>query len=394
MKSKKFSRKRAPGSLPVISDKKSPPEIIEVRIETLIFGGSGLARTDKGVVFVDFALVGELLRVEITEQKKDYRRGRILEILEASSLRLAAPCPVFGKCGGCDWQHLPYSEQLSTKQRLVDELCSRKKLEIGSFLPIKASPLEWNYRNRIQVHIDERGPYYHSKRSHKPVHISNCPIAEEAINNELTKIKPVKGGEPKRVQVSSKGISETSDELFGHEFSQVNSLQNNNLIATVLEWARPLQIERFFDLYAGSGNFSFPLLEERPKLLGLGVELNSSSVSWAHDELQKRKIKTQSLQFLCGSVDTTLPRLSIPPESLIILDPPRDGISETVAQQLCKIQCQSIFYISCNPATLVRDLERITKQSKWKIHRMQLFDMFPQTAHIEVLTELRIDTRT
>lgn len=363
---------------------------LEVSIEKLVWGGSGLARTEFGVVFVDFAAPGDRLEVEVTELAKDYARARIHQILEASPRRTQAPCPVFGRCGGCDWQHLSISDQLTTKQDLLRELFSRK-LSFSEIPELIPSPREWNYRNRIQLHIDSTGPYFHGKRSHNPVYVNHCPIAEIPLSEQISKLKAQPpGSPPRRQQLALESHLEALDEeVWSNEFAQVNSAQNERLQSEVLRCASGTPFSRFFDLYAGSGNFSFPLAEASPQATGVAVELNAASVRAGQKETQRRKWARTRLQFFAASVDSILPRLPIEPDSLILVDPPRAGLGKKVCEIFAKTKASSLLYISCNPTTLARDLEIIVRDSQWKIHRVLAFDMFPQTAHLEVLVELR-----
>ncbi len=365
-------------------------EQLEVRIEKLVWGGAGLARTERGVVFVDFAAPGDLLKIQVTHVEKDYARAKVLTVVEASGDRIPSPCPVFGRCGGCDWQHLSIERQLDFKIELLAEALKRHVNYEASIERIP-SPKAWNYRNRIQIHLDEEGPYYHAKRSHQPVRVRECPIAEDAINEQLRTIAPLKKStEPQRLQLSS--TQEPLQDIeapLSFEFAQVNTLQNQQLVDHVLNWAGEVSFERFFDLYSGSGNFSFPLSEKFPLARGTAVELNPKSVRSAQTEVLRRKWSRQRLEFFAGSVDALMPRLPMAEKSLILLDPPRAGLAKSVSEILAHTEGAAILYVSCDPPGLMRDLKRIVQHSRWEIHRIAAFDMFPQTAHLEVLTELR-----
>lgn len=367
-------------------------EELEVTIEKLVWGGAGLARTERGVIFVDFAAPGDVLRVKIDDVAKDYARARIQEILKPSVDRIEPKCPVFGRCGGCDWQHLTTEKQLQTKIELLRESLERHVDYRGSIEAVP-SPKAWNYRNRIQVHLDTNGPYYHAKRSHQPVYMRNCPIAEDEINQQLANLQPLKSGDrpqAERLQLSSGQPAQPGiDAPLSFEFAQVNTAQNLQMVDRVLQWSQDVTFERFFDLYAGSGNFSFPMSEKYPKARGTAVELNPSSIRSAQNEAQRRKWGRQRVEFFAGSVDAMMPRLPIDTDSLVILDPPRAGLGKGVADLLSRSEAASILYVSCDPPGLVRDLKRLLQNGKWQIHRLTTFDMFPQTAHLEVLTELR-----
>lgn len=371
---------------PVFSGRFQRGEKISVSIEKLIFSGPGLARTDRGVVFVDFAAPGDDLEVEIFEIKKSYARARITRVIKSSEHRREAPCPYFGLCGGCDWQHLEAGYQLEAKQKLVQELFL-KELGFENVEPVQTSPKEWNYRNRIQVHISPQGPSFRAKRSHDLVPIQKCMISEEKINQQLPTISARPG---ERLQLSSQESvqldSENQDLNF--DFSQVNTEQNLNLKAVVSDWLKKEKITRFLDLYAGSGNFSFLLAELFPSAFGIAVEGHPVSVQKAQAEIRRRKWNAKRLSFFRSGVDDLLERLQTDNETLIFLDPPRAGVSPEVAKILAQIECSKMIYLSCDPVTMARDLKMILAGGKLKMDRVIPFDMFPQTSHCEVLVSL------
>lgn len=356
-------------------------------VEKVVFGGPGLCRTSQGVVFVDFAAPRDRLEIEISEVKKDYSRGQILRIIEPSSERADPRCSYFGRCGGCDWQHLANEAQLKHKQTLIEELF-QKNFGFTDVKPILASPDTFAYRNRIQLQVTAQGLCYSQKRSHELLAIESCPIAEDGINEQL-KILRTQKLPLGRIQITAKGFQNILAESILNEFSQVNTQQNQKLIELVLTGIRDLSFDHFIDLYCGSGNFTFPLAEAHAQARGFAVDLDAQLINRAIDELQQRKWSPQRLRFACASVDAAMARLETRTSSLILLDPPRRGCGSTVAKYLSRIDAAGISYISCNPMTLVRDLKDISAQSRWKISSVQPVDMFPQTSHIEVLVQLR-----
>lgn len=363
-------------------------EVLSVSIEKLIFSGPGLARTNRGVVFVDFAAPGDQLEVEVVETKKNYSRARILKILKSSDLRRDPPCTYFGSCGGCDWQHLKYEEQLKSKQILLTELF-QKELSYSKISPVQPSPKEWNYRNRIQVHVSNQGPAFRGKRSHSLVPVKTCLIAEEKINHQLVTLK-AKAGD--RVQLSAESeveIDSGEDSELSFDFSQVNTAQNRALHDQVRLWLQDEQPEHFIDLYAGSGNFSFLLAELFPKASGVAVESHPISVKKAQSEVRRRKWSNQRLSFLNSTVDAILSRLNTNSKTLIFLDPPRAGLSNEVAQQLSQMSFSRLIYLSCDPVTLARDLKIILSHKNLQLEQVLPFDMFPQTSHCEVLVSIK-----
>ncbi|PWU20225.1 MAG: hypothetical protein C5B49_04585 [Bdellovibrio sp.] len=357
---------------------------IVTRIEKLVVGGAGLTRTPYGVVFVDLVLPQEEVEVEVTEVKKDYSRGKVVTIREPSPRRIEAPCPYFGECGGCDWQHITYEDQAEIKQRLLRELFV-KNFSYSNLWPIVASPRPYHYRNRVQMSWGPLGTCYRKKRSHELLPVKRCLIANEAVNTHLESLaQQPNPPQAVRVQVAKAGV-ENGTGVFS--FSQVNEGVNDRLLQAVLSWASDLELTDFLDLYCGAGNFSFPLAERFSLVSGLGVELDPHLARRAQSQVYERKWRHR-LAFHCGAVDDFLCRIPTSEGSLILLDPPRSGCGERISHQLGQIRARSIIYVSCAPMTLLRDLKIILSGDRWKIRRVQGFDMFPQTAHLEVAVQL------
>lgn len=374
-------------------------ELLEVQIEKLSLGGNGIARHSGLVIFIPFSAPGDSLKIEITEVKKNFAEGRILEILMPSSFRTKPPCPVFGTCGGCNWQHLQYSEQLNQKQLILEEqlkgLIDPRLIEI-----IQPSPLEFRYRNRIQLKSKAGKVGFFKRGSHDIVDINDCPITLQEITAEIPKLRnntdPNKLEKRLELQLDRQGKVHLSNEdspFEGEGFSQINEAQNQNLIRELVNWCKPIQFSQFIDLYAGAGNFTFPIFEAFPKAKITAVELHPKSVQIGREKLKTRSLSPKQIEFYLSDVENFLKRSLIPKDSLVLLDPPRIGCSENVIKYLAQQPLQRMFYISCNPSALRRDILRLKSfNSRWQILRAKPFDMFPQTDHIETLVELGIDT--
>ena len=370
----------------------------EVTIEKMSLHGGGVARHEGRVLFIEFAAPGDRLRVELTEVKKNHAFARIKEILAPSVERKNPPCPAFGRCGGCNWQHLSEESQWKWKESLVRDALARAWGKEFLFLPMFHSPKEFRYRNRIQLkkHHDQIG--YFEKGSHRLVAIDDCLLAEEPLIKSFAELKAKAFAEPAQnweISLSREGTAQlTSLQERDLAFSQVNRFVNEALVSEVLQWASETEWLHYWDLYCGSGNFTFPLAEQRPKATGLGVELSTSSIEQAQAETKRRGWSPKKLDFYRSDVGIFLRRNAPPANSLILLDPPRAGLDEGIVKALAASEAQTLLYISCDPMTLARDLRRLREvaPSRWKIHRARCFDMFPQTDHVETLVELRIDS--
>lgn len=374
--------------------------IISVVIEKLSLGGHGIARHEGQVLFVPFSAPGDKLNVRITLQKKNYAEAEIVEIIEPASSRVSPPCSVFGRCGGCNWQHISYEEQLRQKKLIVEEQLSKFlkiKIEIPDVVP---SPQTLNYRNRIQLKRQGSSLGYYARESHNIVNIDKCWIAEPAINDEIAKIKnsPAPDALQKLQLLLNKDLKVVSELLTDSaekdspeiSFSQVNRFQNENLLSAALALADQKSYSEILDLYAGSGNFSFPLFKSFPSSPITAVELNQKAVAMAQAEIQKQNISPKKFRFLLADVGAYLKRNTLANRGLVLIDPPRSGCDEFVIRSLAYQPFQKLIYISCNPATLGRDLERLfsTRPGSLKLGKVQAFDMFPQTDHVEVLAEI------
>lgn len=377
-------------------------ETVELEIEKLSFGGDGIARKDGLVYFIPRSAPGDLLRVRVVEKKKNFARAEIVEILKEGPSRIQAPCPYFGRCGGCTWQHISYEEQLNQKQRIVEEQLAKILPQTTQILPIVPSPEPFRYRNRIQLKFDGQNLGFFARQSHQIVDIDDCPITEEALAQEILPLKKelLSRKEKAIAKIELLRTPENKiEKVFedspfeGVGFSQVNTRQNENLIKTVLEWMKPHKTSHVYDLYAGAGNFTFPLLTEFPQAALTGVELSDKSVRQAQSFIRNQNISPKRIQFYLSDVELFLKRTTLAKGSLVLLDPPRAGCSENVVRTLAvQKEIQKIFYISCNPSALARDLERFRSFGGWVARRVQPFDMFPQTDHVETLVELEIDS--
>jgi 23S rRNA (uracil1939-C5)-methyltransferase len=373
-------------------------EIFDLNVDRMAFGGSGVGRRADGkVVFVPFSAPGDHLKVRTTADHKTYFEAEIVEILKPSESRTAARCEVFGKCGGCSWQHLKYSEQLNQKEQIVRQAFEKRQLKAKSWLPIVACEQEFNYRNRIQLQIQSGKWGYFARKSHDFIAIEKCPIAEENLNQFLKKPDKARDG---RAEISLNAdllaqFRYTEEDFGSHDFAQVNRFQNKKLILAVISHAKSIHPASLLDLYAGSGNFTFPLFEELRKTNFRAVELSPPAVQAAQARILENQISPKVFSFFCGDVEAFLVRQSLSSQELVLLDPPRMGCSSNVIRNLAHQPIQQVIYISCNPMTLVRDLALWkTLNQRLQIQSVQAFDMFPQTDHVEVMVTLQIDTAT
>lgn len=375
---------------------------IKLNIEKLAIGGAGVARHEGMVVFVPQAAPNEEVLAEITLVKKNFMEARVVEVLTASPHRREPPCPVAHSCGGCNWQHITEEEQRRQKHTLVLETIKKFNRDLEfNYLPIQPSPRVLRYRNRIQPKFKNNRFGFFARNSHQIVETMDCLITEETLTDLFAEVK--KWAEQKNTKdllrlemyIAEEGdvrYGLITDEDDGIGFSQVNRFQNEDLLRTALDWAGDGPYKKVYDLYAGAGNFTFPLAAKYADSEIIGVELNPKLV-----ERARSKITDKRMTYFMSDVETYMRRACIGKDDLVVLDPPRAGASEYTMQTLAASQPRKIIYISCHPVSLARDLNWFFAQTqkmgiKYKLDRVQTFEMFPQTDHVETIAELRVDS--
>lgn len=392
---------------------------IECVIESLAFGGAGVARVGGMAVFVEDALPGERVLAEITKPSKRFAHARALKICEPAAERVAPPCRYYGRCGGCQLQHLRYDAQVEWKKRQAVELLKRiGGLSGYSLSDGTPSPNPYGYRNTIRLHCLSVGPVrygYYCRDGRSLIAISRCLIARPAINEVLSarKIPGVSGIRHREIilhagadgnVVVSPGGRDTSDvveNLCGVRFTvpsasffQVNGAVAALLVEQLRGWFQAGRSRgTLFDLYCGVGVFSMLLGEPFSRVVGI----DSDARAIAYAKANSAPLGDRKLSFIAGRVENALPDIykrHVLPGSIVLLDPPRTGVGEGVIEVLREAdrRIEKIFYVSCNPATLSRDLKRLCGNSSWRLDTVAIFDMFPQTAHLELCCSIVRET--
>ena len=385
-----------------------------VIVDKWVYGGEGLARVDGRVVLTPFVLPGEKVRIEIGEGVN----ARLAEVIERSPDRVEPPCPLFARCGGCHYQHAPYEFQLARKVEILREQLRRVgKIEYtGEIETISGPPL--GYRNRVQVHILSSGRAgrrlgYLARRSHKLVPLTeDCPVASPRLNQALagmrTRLHDARF--PRFVRSLELFTNETdvqvnvidTDRPLRRDFfdwcESVNTLDYSTALGTFRVGPRSFfQVNRFLieklvdaaldgsegstalDLYAGVGLFAIPMARRFGSVTA--VEAGSSAVR------DLEVTAAGALRVEHSRVEDYVARLETRPD-FILADPPRAGLGKEVVRHLNRLAPPRLTIVSCDPATLARDLAALPGYS---IDRLTLVDLFPQTYHIETLAHLRLN---
>lgn len=367
-----------------------------ITIDRLAYGGEGVGRSEGKVVFVPGTAPGDKALVRVTSDEGRFARGQLVSLLERSPARVEPLCPVFGICGGCQWQHLNYATQIKMKEEIVRETLVRiGQIAHPPLLPMISAPHPWHYRLRIQLKIDPEGKIgFYAAKSHQVVLFEECKIADSQLNEKLAEIRS--GGEKLEsgfeLCLNGHGVECIKDSDGERIFSQVNREQNRHLIDTVINFvfgnAHKAFTERntLVELYAGSGNFTFPLAKKAGRLIA--VEENPHAIEKAELESQERKIS--NIQWIKGSAEWGLKKIyrrKIEVDTLV-LDPPRQGAPE-ILDLIPLIRPRTIVYVSCDPTTLARDLKWLVRRH-YRLEKVQPIDMFPQTYHIESVASLNL----
>jgi len=362
-------------------------------INDIAFGGEGVGRVDDFVVFVPFVLVGETVEVEIIEVKKHFARARLVHVEKPSAERVEPECRYFGRCGGCQYQHVAYEAQLRLKQKQIADLFER----IGKFPPgviaeVIPCPQPFGYRNRIMIRSQWNKPQ--QKLNIGFVRwdcglvedIEECKIAEPALNEQIQHVRrnpPPKGG----IKVVLRALLENWD-VPPDSFFQNNFFLLSGLVKTVREFLSAGGTRHLLDLYCGVGFFGIELADTVESFVG--VEYDQRAIRAAQKNAGARQIAKG--QFISAKVEDALTRLlkQFPAgKTAVLLDPPRKGCLPHVLKLLREAAPAQVVYVSCHPATMARDLNILCADGVFELVRVQPLDMFPQTQHVECVAELR-----
>ena len=369
-------------------------DIVTLNIEKLSFGGNGISKDLDIVGFVADTAPGDKVKARITKLKKRFFEAELIELLTASEQRRTPPCPIASQCGGCQWQHIDYQEQLNQKHLILKEMFERIDFLKDLIIPPLLHGDEFRYRNRIQIRRKRNQIGFLQKASHNIIPIDDCLITDSQITQCFDEIKSSKNQKATdKIEIyldQENNIKSILNESHGalDGFSQVNNQLNNEMQRWVLQKTENLAPKEFFDLYAGNANFA-RFVEEYSLIPITAMEWSKAAIAKAK-ELAKKDSKIHWVQ---GKIEDQLHQLKPSKESLVLIDPPRIGCDENVIRSLGQADFQDLLYISCNPTTFVRDLQRLEEIRKFEVLELQGLDMFPQTYHIELMAHIRLEAK-
>lgn len=417
-----------------------------VDIVNMTHEGRGVARIDDFVVFVDGAITGEKVEITVLHRNKKYAIAEIYKMIEAASERVEAFCKVYDECGGCSLQHLRYDVQLKFKQNYVMDCLKRiggfTQIKVAQ---TKGMKFPYHYRNKVQYPVADGKAGFYMKRSHDIVEHRVCAIQPDEINEIMNFIKPylpsyikhmvfrmgvegvmmifVSGIENpdldelvkivtekypiiktvilninlkdtntilSKKNIALYGTGKIIDRMFGIEYSispnsfyQINKEQTKYLYTRIAKLAELTGNEIVYDLYCGIGSIGLYLSKKVKKVVG--VEEVPAAVADAINNAKENKIN--NIIFEEGkaeSITGNLVKTHGKPD-IVVIDPPRKGCEPELLQSILDIAPQKVIYVSCNPATLARDLKILCAGGEYVPGKVQPVDMFPFTSHVECL---------
>jgi len=399
------------------------PKTFEIQLDKLTYGGDAMGRLPDGrAVFVPFGLPGERVRIRLVQEKKNFARAELLNVVEPSPQRIAAKCKHFGECGGCHYQNMPYETQLEAKiEILQDQLQRIGKIENPPVQQVVACPHPWNYRNHVQFHLTESGNLgYVDTTGSKIIPITECHLPDLAINalwpqlefdsdalidrvslrmsidDDLMLILESDELEAPELELEA-GISvvhltdedalvmagedyifmqvlERNFQVSAGSFFQVNTAMAEKMVEHLLG-KLPLPVKTILDVYCGVGLFSAFLSPKCERLIGI-----ESSPS-ACEDFAVNLDEFDHVELYEGAAEDVIPHLEAE-QAIVLVDPPRAGVDKVALDGIRELAPPVIAYVSCDPSTLARDAARLIAGG-YHLVDVTPFDMFPQTYHIE-----------
>ena len=401
--------------------------IITIDLNTYAYGGEVIGRDSEGrAVFVPYAMPGERVRVRLGEEKKGFARGELVEVVKFSLDRVDPRCSHFMECGGCHYQHIPYDIQLNAKVDILRDTLNRiGKQENPPLAPIVPSTTPWNYRNNVQFHLTPDGELgYQHPGSNTVFAIKECflPVLSIGeiwpqldmevipgldriglrVGDNDDAILILESSDPQPIEISVDlpisiihsgpagqlvlagddhiiiTVLDRSFKVSAESFFQINPLMAGKMVEYIANYLRDLTVSTLVDAFCGVGLFSAFLAPHVDRLIG--IETSQSACDdfvFNLDEYDNVELYEAPVADVLSTFDMNLDAL--------IVDPPRGGLDIKTIDEISRLQPHTLIYVSCNPATLSRDIYRLSKGG-YSLRQTTPFDLFPQTYHIESIS--------
>lgn len=384
----------------------------ELYLEQIGFRGDTVARADDQVYFVAGGIPGERVVAEILGRRDPFVNAVVREVLEPSPRRVEAPCPYYGTCGGCQWQHIAYDKQLELKRQIVHDQLQRK----GGFAepPVRATvgmEEPWYYRNQARFSVDDNGQLGFMQAHEKEfLRIDHCMLMHPKINEVLETLQErahvkhqltvrcgfntdsllvapaILEGEalpfPTGQRYFEEALLGRRFRVFASSFFQTNTRQAERLASLVMERLALTGEEVVVDAYCGVGAFALLIAEAAARVIG--IEVSAAAL----EDARYNARDVENVEFIQGATEAVLPELTDRDVDAVILDPSRKGCDKKVIDALKHLGPPTVIYVSCDPGTLARDLAWLC-EGDYELIEAQPVDMFPQTYHTEVVTTIR-----
>lgn len=403
----------------------------EVEILRLDHNGRGIGKLNNKTIFIPNALVGEIVTVKNITEKKRFIEAEVDDWIKKSPLRVEPICPYFKECGGCDIMHMPYQEQLKYKKYKIKDMITRFSEVDPNVIQDIVFDQELYYRNKVTFHVKEKCGLY-KKKSYEIIPVEKCYLISDEMNELLNLIRKtvelqnissivirfskrtketmvtfeLKENKPLNLENALKskvtsiytlykkeyqliyGGKYLTERLFGLSFHispsaffQVNTSVCEKLYQQVKNYLNPTKEDILLDLYCGTGTIGLTLASSVKKVIG--VEINPDSI---HDaNLNKEQNGIRNACFYASKVSDMIDEIG---GNLVVVDPPRAGLDPKTISELKEIKPKRLVYVSCDPMTLIRDLKDLS--STFQLEEITLFDMFPETAHVESVCLLKL----
>ena len=351
--------------------------------------GRGITKINDKICFVDNTLIGDVVELKITNDKKNYSEAIVTKYIKKNDKHCESVCKYYAVCGGCNILHMPYEEQLSFKHNKITNIIAKyvsKDIKINDIVP---SNIQFHYRNKVTLHKKNNIIGYYNKNSNDIIKIDECLLLNDLINKEIKKIDGY------HLVIRTNGqdiINDNNQDLLCqigdykynislNSFYQINDNVTKKLYDKIKEYANLTKKEIVYDLYCGAGTIGIYLANEAKYVYG--IEINEEAILNANKNKEINNI--HNIEFISGSCSDNILAFKDKPD-VIIVDPPRAGLDSNTIKEIINLNPQKIIYTSCDPMTLARDLKILS--DKYSIIEITPFDMFPNTYHVECVVLL------